>query len=42
MLSSPNDLSCEMESTHSLQCRGYVREDAFRIGVNFILYAQMH
>jgi hypothetical protein len=42
MLYSPNDLSCAMESKHSLQCRGYVREDAFRIGVNFILYAQMH
>ena len=42
MLYSPNDLSCAMESKHSLQCRGYVREDAFRIGVNLILYAQLH
>jgi len=42
VLYSPNDLSCAMESKHSLQCRGYVREDAFRIGVNLILYAQLH
>jgi hypothetical protein len=25
-----------------LQCRGYVREDAFRIGVNMLLYSQLH
>jgi hypothetical protein len=30
MLFSPNDLSCAMESKHSLQCRGYTRDDAFR------------
>ncbi|MFN7732104.1 MAG: DUF4159 domain-containing protein, partial [Pirellula sp.] len=41
VLFSPNDLSCAMESKHSLQCRGYVREDAFRIGVNMILYSQL-
>ena len=41
MLFSPNDLSCAMESKHSLQCRGYVREDAFRIGINMLLYALM-
>ncbi len=39
VLFSPNDLSCAMESKHSLQCRGYVREDAFRIGINMILYS---
>ena len=39
MLFSPNDLSCAMESKHSMQCRGYVREDAFRIGINMLLYA---
>jgi hypothetical protein len=39
MLFSPNDLSCAMESKHSLQCKGYVREDAFRIGINMLLYA---
>ncbi|MFY7891683.1 MAG: DUF4159 domain-containing protein [Pirellula sp.] len=42
VLFSPNDLSCAMESKHSLQCRGYVREDAFRIGINFLLYSQLH
>ena len=39
VLFSPNDLSCAMESKHSMQCRGYVREDAFRIGINMLLYA---
>jgi len=38
VLYSPNDLSCALESKHSLQCRGYTREDAFRIGMNMILY----
>jgi hypothetical protein len=42
VLFSPNDLSCAMESKHSLQCRGYVREDAFRIGINLLLYSQLH
>ena len=42
VLFCPNDLSCAMESKHSLQCRGYVREDAFRIGVNMLLYSQLH
>ena len=41
MLFSPNDLSCAMESKHSLQCRGYTRDDAFRIGINMILYSQL-
>ncbi len=36
---SPLDLSCSLESRHSMQCRGYVREDAARIGINVILYA---
>ncbi|AMV33161.1 hypothetical protein VN12_13630 [Pirellula sp. SH-Sr6A] len=35
---SPNDLSCAMESKHSIQCKGYVRDDAFRIGINMILF----
>ncbi len=38
MLFSPNDLSCAMESKHSMQCRGYVREDAFKIGIGMILF----
>jgi hypothetical protein len=41
MLFSPNDLSCAMESKHSMQCRGYIREDAFRIGINMIIYSLM-
>lgn len=36
---SPLDLSCALESRHSLQCRGYVREDAARLGINIILFA---
>jgi hypothetical protein len=39
VLFSPNDLSCALESKHSLQCRGYTREDAFRIGMNMLLYS---
>ncbi len=35
---SPLDLSCALESRHSLQCRGYLREDAARIGMNIILF----
>jgi hypothetical protein len=35
---SPLDLSCALESRHSLQCRGYLREDAARIGMNVILF----
>ncbi|QDV21839.1 DUF4159 domain-containing protein [Aureliella helgolandensis] len=36
---SPLDLSCALESRHSLQCRGYLREDAARIGINTLLFA---
>ncbi len=36
---SPLDISCALESRHSLQCRGYVREDAARIGINIVLFA---
>ncbi|PQO36880.1 hypothetical protein C5Y96_06870 [Blastopirellula marina] len=36
---SPNDLSCAMESGASLQCKGYVKEDAARIATNILLYA---
>ena len=39
MLFSPNDLSCALESKHSMQCRGYVRQDAFQIGFNLIRYS---
>ncbi len=35
---SPLDMSCALESRHSLQCRGYLREDAARLGINIILF----
>jgi hypothetical protein len=33
------DLSCALEKHDSIECRGYVREDAARIGLNIIMYA---
>jgi hypothetical protein len=36
---SPHDLSCAMENASPLQCPGYDKEDAAKIGVNVILYA---
>ncbi len=36
---SPYDLSCALEQQNSMQCRGYTREDAARIGLNVILYS---
>ena len=36
---SPYDISCALENTPSLECKGYVTKDAARIGVNVILYA---
>jgi hypothetical protein len=36
---SPFDLSCALEKNDSLECRGYVREDAARIGLNVVLYS---
>jgi len=36
---SPYDLSCALENTPSLECQGYVPEDAARIGMNLVLYA---
>ncbi len=36
---SPYDLSCALEKHDSLECPGYVREDAARIGLNVLLYA---
>jgi hypothetical protein len=36
---SPYDLSCALEKRDSLECRGYTREDAARIGLNVILYS---
>lgn len=39
VLFSPYDLSCALENTPSLECQGYITEDAARIGLNMILYA---
>ncbi len=38
---SPYDISCALESATTLECKGYVRADAARIGTNIILFA-MH
>jgi hypothetical protein len=36
---SPYDLSCALEKHDSLECEGYTRDDAERIGLNILLYA---
>jgi hypothetical protein len=36
---SQYDLSCALEKRDSLECRGYTREDAARIGLNVVLYS---
>jgi hypothetical protein len=36
---SQYDISCALEKRNSLECRGYIREDAARIGLNVILYS---
>jgi hypothetical protein len=36
---SQYDLSCALEKSNSLECRGYTREDAARIGLNVVLYS---
>ena len=36
---SKYDLSCAMESATASQCKGYLKEDAAKIGVNVLLYA---
>ncbi len=38
VLFSPLDISCALESKHSMKCLGYVREDAARLGINMVLY----
>ena len=35
---SPYDISCALEKHDSLQCRGYTRKDAARIGLNVVAY----
>lgn len=36
---SPYDLSCALEQHEAVQCTGYRREDAARIGLNVLLYS---
>ncbi len=36
---SPLDLSCALEKQDTLECQGYTREDAARIGLNVVLYS---
>jgi len=36
---SPYDISCALEQHEALQCRGYIRQDAARIGLNILMYA---
>ncbi len=36
---SPYDISCALEQHESLQCRGYTRQDAARIGLNVLAYS---
>ncbi|MEM6331128.1 MAG: DUF4159 domain-containing protein [Planctomycetota bacterium] len=36
---SPLDLSCALERHEAVECRGYSREDAARIGLNVLLYS---
>lgn len=36
---SPFDLSCALESHEGVDCRGYTRDDAARIGINAVLYS---
>jgi hypothetical protein len=36
---SPYDLSCALENAASLECKGYVRDDAAKIAVNVLLYS---
>jgi hypothetical protein len=38
---SPYDISCAMENSTSLECKGYVKEDAAKLATNVILFALM-
>ncbi len=35
---SPYDISCALEQHEALECRGYTRKDAARIGLNVLMY----
>ena len=36
---SPYDISCALEQHEALECRGYTREDAARLGLNVLMYS---
>lgn len=36
---TPLDMSCALQDQPSVQCEGYLKEDAYRLGVNLILFA---
>jgi hypothetical protein len=36
---SPYDLSCGLENQTSLECKGYIKQDAARLGINILLFA---
>ena len=36
---SPYDISCALESHESMECEGYIKQDAGRIGINVLLYS---
>jgi len=36
---SPYDISCAMENSESLECKGYIKADAAKLGVNVILFS---
>ena len=36
---SPYDLSCALEKQDTMECQGYTRQDAARIGLNVLLYS---
>ena len=36
---SPLDLSCALEKHEAIECRGYTREDAARLGLNVLMYS---
>ena len=39
---SPLDMSCAMENQTSLECKGYIRDDALRLGINILQYVMQN
>ncbi|MCA9249001.1 MAG: DUF4159 domain-containing protein [Planctomycetales bacterium] len=39
---SPYDMSCALEQHASIECHGYTRDDAAKIGLNVLLYSLHH